>query len=501
MGNAQKNINERLKHWLFGLILLLLVLPSLQARFNLIGETPLTGSFLATDKPDPGLFTRSEWLSGVFQEDFNNRTENNIGFRNSLVRINNQLDFSFFRQANAEGVIVGKNGELFEEDYIREARGIYFTGDKTWQKKAAQLRAVQDTLRKMGKTLAVILEPGKATFYPDLLPRKYRSVPESPSNYGQMLHHFGAQGINVLDLDEFFRTKRNSATYPLFPKGGTHWSYYGAVLAADTTLSYLSGLSGFSLPDLKIDEIKELDTIRHPDYDIGLAMNLIFPILQPDLGYPVFSFSGNNAGKRPDALIVGDSFYFNWLNDQITPSAFGNCDFWYYNNNITRCDYVQDGKASEKNFREEIMKRDIILIMITGRFHHAFAWNFDEQLYQLFFPGDENPEWFFENQIRVYDAGFKKLVDEAIAMNISTEQRISQEAEYLFYKDAKDNPDKYTRRSDLVKLGILSIKNTPEWMEKIREKARNNNISEEEQLRRDAEWMADEKIRSRNQQL
>jgi hypothetical protein len=89
------------------------------------------------------------------------------------------------------------------------------------------------------------------------------------------------------------------------------------------------------------------------------------------------------------------------------------------------------------------------------------------------------------------------MANEAANMGLSIEQRIKQEASYMFYKDHVNNPDKYQRRDELVKLSRMGISGTPEWMEKIREKAKANGISVEEQLTKDAEWLADEKMKQR----
>lgn len=494
MHTDRKTSGARVKHSMFAVLMLMLILPAMQARVGWVDEKPLTGAFSAHMAPDLSDFRRPDWLSGTFQDTFNTRLENHIGFRNTLVRINNQIDYSLFNKANAEGVIVGKNGELFEEDYLKEATGVYYVGDQVWRQKAVRLKAVQDTLASLGKTLVVVLEPGKATYYPERMPRKYMGMAKNPSNYEQMLKSFTHQQLNVLDLDAYFRLMKNDQPYPLFLRGGTHWSYYGAALAADTTLSYLEQLSGINLPDMKIEGINQPDTVRHPDNDIGLAMNLLFPMQHEEPVYPIIRFDESNS-KRPDVLIVGDSFYFNWLNDFIPSSAFGNFDFWYYNNNITKGNYIPGGKVADKDFTEEVLKQDIILIMITGRFHHAFAWSFDEQLYDLFFPAYRDPETVFANQIRTYDDAFKRMVTEATNMGISNEQRINQEAMYMFYKDYKENPDKYQRRDELVKLYRMSISSTPDWMAKIREKAKINNISEDAQLKKDAEWLVDEKMK------
>ena len=492
MGKNPENHDRYVKRIVFFVLMALMVMPAIQARFSLLPEEPLNGAFQDAGKPSFQEFTRRSWLDGSFQEEFNNRLEHHIGFRNPLVRINNQLDFSIFNESNAEGVIIGEDLELFEEDYLKEATGIYYAGDSIWIRKAEQLKAVQDTLKSMGKHLAVIFEPGKAEFYPEKWPRKYRKPAHGISNYETMLRQFQQKGVNILDLNAYFRLIRSNASYPLFPQCGTHWSYYGAALAADTTMAYLSRLTGKAFPKPVITRLRPGDTIRHPDYDIGLAMNLVFPVRQPATASFDLEFE-HQAPSGTDVLIVGDSFYFNWLNDNIPARTFGSCDFWYYNKNITRCDYTEGGRVQDLDFRQEVMKRDLILIMITGRFNHAFAWNFDEELYNLFFPGYVDPVWKFSNDIRIYEDGFRRMVKESTELGMNLPDRINQEAEYLFYQDYKAHPEKYTERRDLIRLYELGIRGTPEWMEKIREKAKINGITVEEQLRRDAEWLYNEK--------
>lgn len=493
MKQVPGNTHFIVKHILFTLLMILLVIPGLQGKFGLIAEKKLKGSFTPVEKPDPGRFSWKTWFDGSFQDEFNNRLENNIGFRNTLIRLNNQADYSLFRQTKAEGVIVGTNGELFEEDYIREYLGLYFVGDSVWSRKASNLKAVQDTLAKLGKSLVVIIEPGKGSFYSDKLPRKYRHTPKNRSNYDVLSEQLKREGVNFLDLNQYFIQIKASVKDPVFPKCGTHWSYYGAALAADTTLKYLENLRNADFPDMRIVSNEIPDTIRHPDYDIGLAMNLIYKIPHRLTTNPVIEFKQGVQKTRPNVLLVGDSFYFNWLNNRIPTRAFSVCDFWYYNKNITHSDGSQDGEAGWLNFRDEILKRDIIIIMITERFMHAFAWQFDEQLYDLFYPGNPDPIEYFSNQVRTYGELFTKMYDESLAMNISLVDRINKEATYLLYEDSKKNPEKYTSKRDLMILYEMGIRNTPEWMEEIKRKATVNRISIDEQIRADAEWIYNDK--------
>lgn len=481
------------KYLLFTVVMLFMILPVLQGKFGLVDEKKLTGAFNTLKEPDFGEFKWKSWFEGTFQEDYNSRLEQHIGFRNSLVRVNNQLSYSIFRQANAEGVVIGKNNELFEIDYIREYLGQYYVGDTVWRDKAAKLKAVQDTLAGLGKTLVVIFEPGKGEFNSNLLPPNYANASKTISNYDFLSRQLKKSGVNVLDLNRYFISIKGKTEYPLFPQCGTHWSYYGAALAADSTLRYIESLKGIDLPDMKIVRNEILDTTRHPDYDIGLAMNLIFKIPHVKTANPVIQFKQDHTKTKPRVLIVGDSFYFNWLNNRIPAEAFSSCDFWYYNKNITRSDGSSPGEASGLDLHSEILGRDIIIIMITGRFIHSFAWGFDEQLYDLFYPGYRDPIEFFSNKIRIYSDEFQRMYKESVAMNISLPDRINQEAKFLFYEDAKNHPEKYTTKRDLVMIFELGIRGTPDWMDEIKRKAKINKISVDEQVRTDAEWIYKDK--------
>lgn len=484
------------KKGLFILLIVMMILPAIQARYKIIPEGKLTGAFETTDPPDFANYTNTSWMSGDFQTNFNNRLEHNIGFRNELVRVHNQIDFSLYNKANAEGVVVGKHNILFEEDYIKEYLGMYFVGENVWEKKAHQLKKVQDTLQAMGKQLLIVFEPSKASIYPEYFPRQYDRTPKRPSNYEAMKHYFGEAGLQVLDLDHFFLNLKSHQKAPLFTGGGTHWSYYGAALAADTTLKMMRKL-GLNVPELSIGTLSTSDTIRHPDNDIWLAMNLIKPLSQKQPLYPQLNYK-QAGGTKPSVLIVGDSFYFNWLNDNIPLNSFSNCEFWYYNASITRCDYSPGGNASDRDLLQEVLSHDVIMIMITGRFHHAFAWIFDEEIYDIFYPGYRDPVWTYSNSLRSYGDEFSRLYKDAGIKNISLQERIEKEASYLFYQDYQSNPDKYADSRDKILYYSLSISSTPEWMESIRKKAAINGVSVKEQLNRDATLLYEEELRKAN---
>lgn len=482
----------KLQTVLYLLLLLLILFPYAQTKLRFINEPLLNGAYtVPSDSTNVGLSVEN-WLSGDFQKDKEVRAEYFSGFRNTLIKINNQLSYSLFSKPHAEGTVVGKNNILFEEDYLLEYAGRYYVGDSVWINKAVHLKQVQDTLKSMGKTFLVIIEPDKASFYAEQLPEEYQKMRMGISNYNQFILQLRKNNVNVLDLrQDFLNRKKNKSKYdhefPLYTPGGIHWTNYGSVIGADTTIKYLEKISGKDLPDMFIKSVEPCYEPLHPDNDIEKALNLIIPNNQPVTGNPILEFTSKS--EKYNALIVGDSYYFNWMQYKIPPNIFKSCDFWYYNKRIVLANYAQGGFTGELDLQTEIMKKDFIIIMITGRFMHAFAWNFDEELFDLFYPGQRNRLESYESNTRKTDHKFKRLFDKAAKDGNTLEEQIRADAMYLFYLDYKKNPEAYTSKEDQILIIENAIRSTPDWLEKIRNSAKEKHINVDKEIRNNAEWV------------
>ena len=202
------------------LIISLMILPALQLVFHPFKEKPLNGAFNLTEKPS---FTIEKWNSGDFQRQAESYLKDNSGFRNFLVRLQNQLDFTFFRQANAEGAVIGRNRQLFEYDYIRSWLAIDYPGDSFIEKKLQRTKYVQEYLkREKNIDLVVVFEPGKASFYPEFLPSKYTDQKHGPSTYERYREKATELDIDLIDFHQYFLQMKESSEYPLYPRYGTH---------------------------------------------------------------------------------------------------------------------------------------------------------------------------------------------------------------------------------------------------------------------------------------
>ena len=68
-------------------------------------------------------FNLDNWIEGTYQQKKEEHLNEVFGFRSVFVRLNNQIVYSLFSKAKANGVIVGKENYLYEVDYINAYTG------------------------------------------------------------------------------------------------------------------------------------------------------------------------------------------------------------------------------------------------------------------------------------------------------------------------------------------------------------------------------------------
>src|SRR3989339_457376 len=310
------------KQILFSFLLCLICIPFLYENMEFIDFRPLAGVYSITTKPE---FKIKEWFDGNYQVNYEKYIEHNLGLRNILVRIKNQIDYSFFNLSNADKVIVGKEGYLYEKNYIDAYLGNDFVGESAISDKVRKIKEVQKVLKEKNIDLVVALLPGKASFYPEYIPARFDQSKKISMNYDWILKRSYDAGINVIDLAGYLLSMKQNGQYPLIPKTGIHWSYYGMTFCADTLIKYMENLREIKLPQIEWSENEVSENPRDPDNDLGDLMNLLWDIPFPPLAYPKISF--NTDGKvKPKVLIVGDSYYWNLQNAGIIENVFANQD-------------------------------------------------------------------------------------------------------------------------------------------------------------------------------
>jgi hypothetical protein len=470
----------------FGFIIFLMVLPALQMQLGLFNEKPLDGAFNLSEKPT---FTKEKWYKGEFQGQVESYFKDHSGFRSFLVRLQNQVDFSLFRKANAEGAVVGKSKQLYEYDYVRSWLAIDYPGDSFVEKKLQRTKFVQEYLkREKNIDLVVVFEPGKASFYPEYLPSSYTRKKTGLSTYERYLQKAKETGIDFIDLQNYFMSLKEDSEYPLFPRYGTHWSVYGMQFAADSLLRFIerrvnNPLTDFPLTSVRVDSLitsaKPFDT----DDDVLKTMNLLLPLKGETLAYPKLSFDTAHPGYKPMVLVVADSYYWNIFNSRTPKYVFKNEAFWYFNSLVYPDHYIKPTYTKDLDFRSEIEKQRVIFVMVTERFVHKFDWRFIDQIYSLYTPDYlKDPVYDKINDIMQVAPWYADVIKKADKKGLSLEDALIEDGKYLFLKDdtlgymVNYGPEHFSN----------IISNDPKWMGYIRQKAKERQVSTEEMLMSDA---------------
>lgn len=373
-----KDTGAIIRHSIVSIILIGLTIPVIQKLTGIFPEVGLKGAIVAADKPV--LVVRS-WFDATYQEKMEIYLNEFFGLRNYFVRFNNQIAFSLFRKARANGVIIGKQNYLYEENYIKAYYGEDFIGEDSVLHQVQRFKYVQDTLQKLNTHLVMILAAGKGSYYPEYFPEKYKTT-KGKTNYEYYARYAREYGVNCIDFNQYFLENKSISPYPLYPRYGIHWSYYGAVKVIDSMIRYAEKKVGFPFADVTLDKInwaKANDT----DYDIADGMNLFFELERPQMAYPQFTIVRDTGLSGPSLLVISDSFYWVLYNMGIA-KAFAKDHFWFYNKEIYPESFTLQADTRNTSLRKEIASHDVIIIMATEATLPSFGWGFIEEAFKVF---------------------------------------------------------------------------------------------------------------------
>lgn len=374
---------KRLKQVFFAGLIGILFLPMIQHKFRFFEEKPLHGAFELSSKPT---LTKDGWFSGKYQDKQEKYISEHTGFYPSWVRTYNQWNYSFFHIVTALGVIVGKENYLFEENYIQAYYGLDFIGNDKIHETSRQLKLVQDTLRKKGIELVVLLAPGKASYVPEYIPTEYNSYKKGKTNFNGYLSEFKKQNISNIDMHTWFESMKKTTKYPLFSKTGIHWTAYGQFLVADSMTKYVSKVTKQEIPHYVLEKIELSDVALLDDGDIKNGMNLIFNVRDLKLAYPKFHPSRESRKGDPKVMVVADSFYWGLFNSNMSHWLFNDGEFWYYNEQIYPNSYTQETWAKDQDLNKKLEENKVVFIICTDANLPRLGFGFIERAYELYYP-------------------------------------------------------------------------------------------------------------------
>lgn len=356
---------------LFGILMVLLFLPMLQAHVLHIPLKPLNGVTLETQQPK---FNLISYRSGDYAKQKEAYVGEHFGFREPVIRLYNQYLWSCYKKTYAHDVVAGKQGWLYTPESVSDYYGNELL---RWQDSPEAARCNFDReIRYMNHVRAILKEynvemlafiaPEKSFLYPDYLPeQEYNTSTFNASEY--FLEKFEETGFPCIDMTSWFRQMKDTVNYPLIPQTGAHW-VFPAVYAADSLFRFMGDLKGIELPHLKIGKLREGDN-HGADNDLEKLLNLALPIRKRQ-GYSptakVTVESGPNSVK-PKVLFIGNSFMWGIVNQVPMKDVFDEVEFWYYFSTAYTGDpLMPNGNVVDLNLLEKMLDFDYIVWFTTG---------------------------------------------------------------------------------------------------------------------------------------
>lgn len=307
-----------------------------------------------------------------FPEKFDLYWNDNLPYRNQLIRFNNSIDYYVLHSSPNKNVTIGKNGWLFysdDEDYnpVIQSLGKWHVDNAFLEQAKENLVSSERVLASLGIEFVIFLAPNKETIYIDQLPIYYR-VSDEYTSIDQFVDYMRENtDIRIVYPKEDLLAFR--AEYPdidLYNKHDTHWNHAGGYIGARALLAELE----IDLPLLQEITCNEVPSKTN---DLAGMMNVHIP--KGNLDYEISGYSElksiadttdfesyftyHTVGGDPRRLVVRRDSYCTAMADYISSQ------FEYSN-------MIFSSTISNQKVMDE--KPDIYVYETVERYFRGIAW-------------------------------------------------------------------------------------------------------------------------------
>ncbi len=478
-------MEKAVKYFLCSFILLCLTLPLIQYQTSYFAIAPLKSE---SEKFEMPTFSFTSLKSGAFQESFNSFFDHSYGGRPILIRWINQLKFFLFHQSDAPGVVVGKYNYLYLSSYTNNYMGTNFIGEAKVAENVQKLQQIQDSLKKQNVELILIFAPGKASFYSEFLPDYMNREKKKVNNYTAYCSAFVKNKLHFIDLNSWFLSQKKKSPYALYPELGVHLTPHGTFLIADTLVRYIERLKNIELPDIAKYSIRLKDSLREQEHDVEELMNLQKPLFHQPVPYFELKTEKTKNHIKPSLLAIGDSYWWQLSGQNIPSHFFKEDEFWYYNNSIYIDNIKQAKNPNNLNYGDELLKRDVLVIMSSEATYDMFPFEFIEKAYPIFcFNRQEKYDWV-ERKINSDKNWQNNIVQKAKENQITEKEQLMRDINFVVNTELTPYKMPQVFIDSMLLYYRNEIQKTAVWFAAVKEKANGNHISIDKQMDLDAAY-------------
>lgn len=373
--DEKRHIESRMRVAL-ALFAALLLLPLLQEWTGIFPQRPLAGVEESAPKV---AFSKSNWLDGSFQESFELRHYQWMGMRSSMVRLQNQLDYSLFGKL-FKAIVQSDKGELFRRSSVDAFTGRDFVGRKQIEYHANHIAYLQQFLLLRDIRLLPVITPTKLRCMPDQLPNHDLQV-VGETNYAVYREELTRLGVGFLDLTEVLKAAVRENEHRVFPKTGTHWTDYGAIIGFQEILDRIEPGAGGESRGFEIMDYETIGEMRGTDSDAGDLLNLMFDPPVAAIDYPFLDFHKRPPLQRPKVLVISDSFWWKIYDQGLHGNSFApGSQFRYYNWEVYSEDWEGAKLVSDFDLWKSVEEVDWVILCTNEANLHKFPFGFPDQL-------------------------------------------------------------------------------------------------------------------------
>ena len=416
----------------------------MQGFTHTVKTNPLWGYISETKKVD---FSFKTYFDGSYQDYLTEHAKQNTGFHEFFIRNYNQIAFSCFGIVTNKTIVKGYDNELYLKIYLDETTGKrlieeYGSVDRakaTARKNVEATKVLVDTLRQYGKEFLFIFAPTKTAVYSDKMPKEYRRQISDFSLEEYYIELFKENNIPHIDFYNYFKAIKDTISYPLYTRYGSHWAESTIPFVGDSILRVMETLKGYKLPSLQCTNLNITTEYSDYDHEMELAINLLFPCRKPALPHPVLSLSDTIGKDSPKLLVIGDS-YFDQLMFSPFKKAFHQWVFWKYNKTVysSYCWDVPIDKMS--NIRSTLQNADIVMVTATAPMIYNYMYGFLDSAYDLIHESDLDWEMQIQkmmNTIKNNSQWYDAVIRQAVKLGIPTEENLRNNAIYVIQTTKK----------------------------------------------------------------
>lgn len=343
-------------------ILFIIIISSvcINEKVHLIKTPKLKGAIIEKEKPK---FSLRGYLKGSYQKDLEEWYNDNFYLRNNFIKLYSRLKFNIFDKSSLPGAIKGKEGMLFEPDYVDEYLGLRkTTSDKDLKKLVHNIDEIRKVCNKFGKEFYLIITPSKAHFYHEYLPERavregtlHKDRQGKNRDYYRFLNILNSTDIKYFDSVKYIEDNNKLFNTSLYSKYGTHWTFVTAAKVLNGFIDYINKTSRLDLTNIYVDDVLESNkSFNEEDVDIQSVLN--FKSKEKyKFQSPIVKSEKKDTRNMPNIFIEGGSFNWQLIKYLRMNRVVNEMDFMFYKKFVRRYKFQQminEQVSIDKNNKE-----------------------------------------------------------------------------------------------------------------------------------------------------